>query len=634
MKITLKDGSVKEYASPMSVIDIAKDLSEGLARVACVGMVDGERVDLRTVIDHDCSLNILTFDDPDGAWAFRHTTSHILAQAVKRLYPDTKLAIGPAIENGFYYDFDRDHPFTPEELEAIEKEMAKIVKEDLELKRFELPRAEAIKLMQEKDEPYKVQLIEDLPEDAIISFYEQGDFVDLCAGPHLMSTKPVKAMKLTSVAGAYWRGNEKNKMLNRIYGTCYPKKAQLEEYLQMLEEAKKRDHRRLGKELGLFMMSEYGPGFPFFLPKGMVLRNILLDFWRKIHMTQGYVEISTPVILNRSLWETSGHWDHYKENMYTTVIDETDFAVKPMNCPGSILVYENEPRSYRDLPLRYCELGLVHRHEKSGELHGLMRVRAFTQDDAHLFAGRDQIKDEIKRVAKIIDQVYQIFGFEYFVELSTRPEDSMGSDEDWELATDALRDALEDMGLKYIVNEGDGAFYGPKIDFHLKDSLGRTWQCGTIQLDFQLPQRFNLEYMGADGEKHQPIMIHRVCFGSVERFIGILIEHYAGKFPVWLAPVQVKILPISEKFLDYAQSVAGKLEAAGIRVEVDTRGEKIGYKIRQAQLERVPYMLVLGAKEEEEGTISVRSRDEGDLGGSTLESFMAKVKEENDLKKH
>ena len=537
MKITLKDGSVREYDKSMSVYEIASDISEGLARVAMAGEVNGEVVDLRTVVSEDCELNILTFQDEGGKDTFRHTSSHILAQAVKRLYPETKLAIGPAIADGFYYDVDRDIPFTTEDLEKIEKEMKKIMKEALPVESFTLPREEAIALMKEKEEPYKVELIEDLPEDAIISFYKQGEFTDLCAGPHLMNTKTVKAFKLTSLAGAYWRGNEKNKMLTRIYGTSFTKKADLDEYLERLEEAKKRDHRKLGKELGLFMLREEGPGFPFFLPKGMALKNALLEYWREIHTKNGYVEISTPIMLSRHLWETSGHWDHYKENMYTTVIDEQDFAVKPMNCPGGILVYESEPRSYRDLPIRMGELGIVHRHEKSGQMHGLMRVRCFTQDDAHIFMTPEQVKDEIKGVATLIDEVYKMFGFKYHVELSTRPEDSMGSDEDWELATDALRDALDSLGMDYVVNEGDGAFYGPKIDFHLEDSIGRTWQCGTIQLDFQLPLRFNLEYTGADGEKHRPIMIHRVAFGSIERFIGILIEHFAGAFPTWLAPV-------------------------------------------------------------------------------------------------
>ena len=561
----------------------------------------------------------------DELRAIRHTASHVLAQAVKRLYPETKLAIGPAIDDGFYYDFDREGGFTPDDLEKLEAEMKKIVKENLALKPFVLPRDEAIKFMQEKGEPYKVELIEDLPEGETISFYQQGDFVDLCAGPHILYTKGIKAFKLTSIAGAYWRGSEKNKMLTRIYGTAFAKKEDLESYLTMMEEAKKRDHRKLGKELGLFMFAEEGPGFPFFLPKGMTLKNTLIDYWREIHLREGYQEVSTPVILSRKLWETSGHWDHYKENMYTTVIDDEDYAIKPMNCPGGMLVYKSQPRSYRDLPLRIGELGLVHRHEKSGQLHGLMRVRCFTQDDAHIFMTQDQITDEIKGVTRLINEVYSQFGFDYFVELSTRPEDSMGSDEDWEMATNGLRNALDEMGLKYIVNEGDGAFYGPKIDFHLRDSIGRTWQCGTIQLDFQLPQRFEAEYVAEDGTKKRPIMIHRVCFGSIERFIGILIEHFAGKFPVWLAPVQVKVIPVSEKSMEYAQGVFDQLKAAGIRIELDRKDEKVGYKIRQAQLEKVPFMLVLGEKEAAEGKITVRSRDKGDLGVADLSTFIADV---------
>ena len=628
MKITLKDGSSKEYAESMRVIDIAADISEGLARMATAGEVNGEIVDLRTVVEEDCELSILTFQDEKGKGAFRHTASHIMAQAIKRLYPDAKLAIGPSVADGFYYDIDRETPLTQEDLEKIEAEMKKIVKEALPIEQFTKPRAEAIAYFKEKEEPYKVELIEDLPEDAIISFYSQGEFTDLCAGPHLMTTKPVKAIKLTSLAGAYWRGSEKNKMLQRIYGTAFPKKAELDEYLTMMEEAKKRDHRKLGKELGLFMMRDEGPGFPFFLPKGMVLKNTLLDYWREIHNKAGYVEISTPIMLSRHLWETSGHWDHYKENMYTTVIDEEDFAIKPMNCPGGILVYQSEPRSYRDLPLRMGELGLVHRHEKSGQLHGLMRVRCFTQDDAHIFMMPEQIREEIKGVAKLIDEVYSLFGFKYHVELSTRPEDSMGSDEDWKMATDALRGALDDLQLPYVVNEGDGAFYGPKIDFHLEDSIGRTWQCGTIQLDFQLPLRFELEYTGADGEKHRPIMIHRVAFGSIERFIGILIEHFAGAFPTWLAPVQVKVLPISDKYMDYAEKVLAQMKDAGIRAELDSRAEKIGYKIREAQMQKVPYMLVVGAKEEESGLVSVRSRFEGDEGQKSVEEFISDLQEE------
>ncbi len=628
MKITLKGGTVKEYEGAKTILDIAKDISEGLSRAATSAKVNGEIEDLRTEISSDCELEILTFDSEDGKGAFNHTASHIMAQAIKRLYPETKLAIGPSIANGFYYDLDRETPFVSEDLEKIEAEMKKIVKENLALKRFTKSREDAIAYFKEKDEPYKVELIEDLPEGEEISFYSQGEFTDLCAGPHLMSTKAVKAFKLTSLAGAYWRGNEKNKMLTRIYGVAYPKKAQLDEYLHMMEEARKRDHRKLGKELGLFMMCEEGPGFPFFLPKGMVLKNTLLDYWRELHRKKGYVEISTPIILSRHLWENSGHWDHYKDNMYTTVIDDEDFAVKPMNCPGGMLVYKSEPRSYKDLPLRAGEIGLVHRHEKSGQLHGLMRVRCFSQDDAHIFMTPDQIRDEIKGVAGLIDEVYSLFGFKYHVELSTRPEDSMGSDEDWEMATEGLRGALDDLGLPYVVNEGDGAFYGPKIDFHLEDSIGRTWQCGTIQLDMQMPQRFDLEYTGADGEKHRPIMIHRVAFGSIERFIGILIEHFAGAFPTWLAPVQVKVLPISDKYMDYAKQVFDTLEEAGIRTEIDTRAEKIGYKIREAQMNKVPYMLVVGAKEEENKAVSVRSRFAGDEGQKELSAFIESVKEE------
>ncbi len=632
MKITLKDGTVKEYESSKSVIDIAKDISEGLARAATSAKIDGEIADLRTEVSEDCGLEILTFDSEDGKGAFNHTASHIMAQAVKRLYPETKLAIGPSIANGFYYDLDRETPFAAEDLEKIEAEMKKIVKENLPLERFTKTREDAIQYFEEKGEPYKVELIEDLPEGEEISFYSQGEFTDLCAGPHLMSTKVVKAFKLTSLAGAYWRGSEKNKMLTRIYGVAYPKKSELDEYLHMMEEARKRDHRKVGRELGLFMMCEEGPGFPFFLPKGMVLKNTLLEYWRELHKKNGYVEISTPIILSRHLWENSGHWDHYKDNMYTTVIDEEDFAVKPMNCPGGMLVYKSEPRSYKDLPLRAGELGLVHRHEKSGQLHGLMRVRCFTQDDAHIFMTPEQIRDEIKGVAKLIDEVYSLFGFKYHVELSTRPEDSMGSDADWEMATEGLRGALDDLGLAYVVNEGDGAFYGPKIDFHLEDSIGRTWQCGTIQLDMQMPQRFDLEYVGADGEKHRPIMIHRVAFGSIERFIGILIEHFAGAFPTWLAPVQVKVLPISDKYMDYANKVLARLDEAGIRAETDTRAEKIGYKIREAQMNKIPYMLVVGAKEEETGVVSVRSRFAGDEGAKGLDEFIASAKEEIEAK--
>ncbi|GKX30870.1 threonine--tRNA ligase [Vallitalea longa] len=632
MIITLKDGSKKEYENGMSVIDIANDISAGLARVACAGEVDGEVVDLRYVIDKDVDLNILTFNDDAGKSAFRHTTAHILSQAVKRLFPEVKLAIGPSIENGYYYDFDKETPFTNEDLEAIEKEMKKIAKENLQIKRFELPREEAIKFMKEKGEDYKVELIEDLDKDAVISFYEQGEFVDLCAGPHLMTTKPVKAFKLLSVAGAYWRGDEKNKMLSRIYGTSFNKKAELDEYIQKLEEAKKRDHRKLGKELELFAMFDDGPGFPFFLPKGMVLRNTLIDYWREVHNRAGYEEISTPIILNRDLWIRSGHWDHYRENMYTTEIDEQVFAVKPMNCPGGMLVYKNKMHSYRDLPLRIGELGLVHRHEMSGALHGLMRVRNFTQDDAHIFMLPEQIKDEILGVINLIDEVYKVFGFKYHMELSTRPEDSMGKDEDWEMATEALRQALDENGLDYVVNEGDGAFYGPKIDFHLEDCIGRTWQCGTIQLDFQLPERFDLEYTGKDGEKHRPVMIHRVVLGSIERFIGILIEQFAGAFPTWIAPVQVKVLPISDKYNEYASEVVDRLKAEGIRVEFDQRAEKIGYKIREGRMERVPYLLIVGQKEQDENKVAVRSRAKGDEGAVSIDEFIGRIEKEIESK--
>lgn len=576
----------------------------------------------------DGTIQDLAFNDEAGAEAFHHTTSHILAQAVKRLYPDTKCAIGPAIKDGFYYDFEFSFPFTTEHLAAVEKEMRNIVKQGIPLERSTMEREEAIAYMKERNEDYKVELIEDLPEDAELSFYSQGDFTDLCAGPHVANTSVIKAFKLQSVAGAYWRGDEHRQMLTRIYGTSFPKAADLEAYLKRMEEAKLRDHRKLGKELGLFAIMDEGPGFPFFLPKGMILKNLLLDYWRKLHEREGYVEISTPIILSRQLWENSGHWDHYKDNMYTTVIDDADFAVKPMNCPGGMLVYKIEPRSYKDLPMRVGEIGLVHRHEKSGQLHGLMRVRCFNQDDAHIFMTKDQVRDEIKGVVRLIDEVYHKFGFKYHVELSTRPEDSMGSDEDWELATEALRGALNELGMDYVVNEGDGAFYGPKIDFHLEDSIGRTWQCGTIQLDFQMPQRFDLEYTGADGEKHRPIMIHRVAFGSIERFIGILIEHYAGKFPTWLAPVQVRVMAVSEKFSDYAQKIHEELKAAGIRSEADLRNEKLGYKIREARMQRVPYMVIVGEKEVEEGTISVRKRDEGDLGAMKLEELAGKIKEE------
>ena len=630
MNITLKDGSVKVYDAPMTAADITKDISMGLYRAACCCRIDGQVRDLRTTVSDDCAFEVLTFDEEDGRRTFNHTASHIMAQAVKRLYPQVKLTIGPAIENGFYYDFDcGDTPFTTDDLVKIEAEMKKIVKENPEIERFELPPAEATALMEKKGEPYKVELIvEHAGKGEHISFYKQGEFTELCAGPHLMSIAAVKAFKLTNTTGAYWRGDAQNKMLCRVYGTAFPKASMLEAHLQMLEEAKKRDHRKLGKELELFTIMEEGPGFPFFLPKGMILKNQLIDYWRQIHTAAGYQEISTPIILSRKLWERSGHWDHYKENMYTTVIDDEDFAIKPMNCPGGILVYKNKMHSYKDLPLRMGELGIVHRHELSGALHGLMRVRCFTQDDAHIFMTREQIKDEIKGVVQLIDSVYSTFGFKYHIELSTQPEDSMGAKEDWDIATQALRDAITELGYDFEVNEGDGAFYGPKLDFHLTDCLGRTWQCGTIQLDFQLPERFELEYVGADGEKHRPIMIHRVVFGSIERFIGILTEHFAGAFPTWLAPVQVKLLPIADRHIDYLNTVKAKLEAAGIRCEVDDRSEKIGFKIRSAQMEKVPYMLVAGDKDIEAGTVSVRSRKDGDEGASSLEDFIARITEE------
>lgn len=633
IKITLKDGSVKEFENAVSAADITKEISMGLYRNACSCKINGEVKDLRTVVDSDCDFEVLTFDDIDGKKTFNHTASHIMAQAVKRLYPDVKLTIGPAIESGFYYDFDTETPFSPEDLEKIEKEMKAIVKEGLDIEKFELEPSEAIKLMEEKKEPYKVELINEHAEKGEpISFYKQGEFTELCAGPHLMDMKVVKAFKLTNCTGAYWRGDAKNKMLCRVYGTAFPKASMLEEHLTMLEEAKKRDHRKIGKELELFTIMEEGPGFPFFLPKGMILKNTLVDYWREIHREAGYDEIQSPMMLNRALWERSGHWDHYKENMYTTVIDDTDFAVKPMNCPGGILVYKTKMHSYKDLPLRMGELGLVHRHELSGALHGLMRVRCFTQDDAHIFMTREQIKDEIKGVVSLINKVYSTFGFEYHIELSTQPEDSMGAKEDWDIATDALRDAITELGYDYEVNEGDGAFYGPKLDFHLTDCLGRTWQCGTIQLDFQLPERFELEYVGSDGEKHRPIMIHRVVFGSIERFIGILTEHFAGAYPVWLAPVQVKLLPIADRHLDYLYDVKKALEAKGIRCEIDDRSEKIGFKIRSAQLEKVPYMLLAGDKDIENNTISVRSRKNGDEGASTLDDFLARILEEVETK--
>lgn len=629
MEITLKNGDKKHFDKAASCKDIALSISEGLARAAVCAKVDGTLVDLSAVVDRDCEFEIVTLKDKEGLEVYRHTASHVLAQAVKAIFPTCKLAIGPTIENGFYYDIDFTTPISQEDLGKIEEEMKKIIKSNFALERFTLPRAEAIKLMAKYSEKYKVELIKDLPEDAEISFYKQGSFTDLCRGPHLPSTGKIKAFKLTSIAGAYWRGNEKNKMLTRIYGTAFAKKDEMDAYFTMLEEAKKRDHTKLGKELGLFALLNEGKGFPFFLPKGMVLKNLLIDYWRQLHLREGYVEVSTPVILNRSLWETSGHWDHYKDNMYTTKIDGEDCAIKPMNCPGGMLVYKLTPHSYKDLPIRMGELGLVHRHEKSGQLHGLMRVRCFTQDDAHIFMLPSQIKDEIKGVVKLINEVYTLFGFKYHVELSTRPADSMGTEEDWNKATEALSDALKDMNLPFVVNEGDGAFYGPKIDFHLEDSIGRTWQCGTIQLDFQMPQRFELEYTGEDGQKYRPIMIHRVVFGSIERFIGILIEHFAGKFPVWLAPVQVKILPVSDKSLGYARQLESEMRAQGIRVETDSRNEKIGYKIREAQLEKLPYMLIVGDKEREEGTVSVRKRDEGDIGALTKKDFIARVLQEN-----
>ncbi|ABS34467.1 threonine--tRNA ligase [Clostridium botulinum] len=628
IKITLKDGKVMEFEEGIKISDIAMKISPALYKKALAAKIDGETVDLMTELHKDSSLEILTFEDEMGKWALRHTGSHMLAQAVKRLYPEVKLAIGPAIDTGFYYDFEADFTFTPEMLEKIEAEIKKIIKENHKLERFELPREEAIKLMKEKNEDYKVELIEDLPEGEVISFYKQGDFTDLCAGPHVPSTGKVKSVKLLSLAGAYWRGDENNKMLQRIYGTAFTKKSELDEYLNMIEEAKKRDHRKLGKELDLFSIHEEGPGFPFFHPKGMIVRNILESFWREEHTKAGYQEIRTPLILNEALWHQSGHWDHYKENMYFTNIDDDDYAIKPMNCPGGILVYKNSMHSYRDLPLRLSELGIVHRHELSGALHGLMRVRCFTQDDAHLYMTKEQIKEEVVGIIKLIDKFYKLFGFEYFVELSTRPEDSMGSDEDWEIATNGLREALDSIGKEYRVNEGDGAFYGPKIDFHLKDCIGRTWQCGTIQLDFQMPERFDLSYIGADGEKHRPVMVHRTIYGSVERFIGILIEQYAGAFPTWLAPVQVKLMNITDSQYDYLKKVEEALKENNIRVEIDTRNEKIGYKIREAQLQKVPYMLILGDKEVEAGKVAVRSRKDGDLGAISLEEFIEKIKNE------
>ncbi len=625
VKVKLQE-NVKEFENGTTVAEIAKSIGMGLYKAACVGKIDGKAVDLRTPVTGDCELEILTFDSEEGKKAYWHTTSHIMAQAIKRLFPGAGFAIGPAVDNGFYYDIDLERSLTPEDLPKIEAEMKKIIKENIPIERFELDPAEAVELMKKENQKYKVELIEEHSgKGEKISFYRQGDYTDLCAGPHLMSTGCVKAVKLTNCTGAYWRGDSKNKMLQRVYGISFPKASQLEAYVNMMEEAKKRDHRKIGKDMELFTIMEEGPGFPFFLPKGMVLKNLLIDYWRQIHREAGYQEISTPMILNRKLWERSGHWGHYKQNMYTTVIDDEDYAIKPMNCPGGMLVYKTKMRSYKDLPLRMGELGLVHRHELSGALHGLMRVRCFTQDDAHIFMTKEQIKDEIKGVVRLIDKVYKTFGFEYHIELSTQPEDSMGSKEDWDIATNALRDAITELGYSFEVNEGDGAFYGPKLDFHLTDCIGRTWQCGTIQLDFQMPERFELEYTGADGAKHRPIMIHRVVFGSIERFIGILTEQYAGAFPLWLAPVQVQVLPISENTRSYAQKIYDKLNASGLRCEIDNRNEKIGYKIREAQLQKIPYMLIIGDKEAQEGTVSVRSRKDGDIGSMAVAAFVAKA---------
>ncbi|MBQ2774550.1 MAG: threonine--tRNA ligase [Clostridia bacterium] len=629
VKIELRGGEIKEFEKGITAAEVAKSLGMGLYKAACVCRIDGEVKDLRTPIEKDCKLEIVTFDDDEGKRAFRHTASHILAQAVKRLYPQAKLAIGPAVDNGFYYDFDVDVPFTPEVLEKLEAEMKKIVKEGLTLEHYELDPADAIAMMENKGEEYKVELIkEHADKGEKISFYKQGEFDELCAGPHIPDTSRIKVFKLTSCTGAYWRGDSDNKMLQRIYGTAFTKKDELDAYLTMLEEAKKRDHRKLGKDLGLFTVMDEGPGFPFFLPNGMKLRNTLIDYWREVHNRYGYVEISTPMMLNRALWERSGHWTHYKKNMYTTVIDETDFAIKPMNCPGGMLVYKTKPHSYRDLPMRVGELGLVHRHELSGTLHGLFRVRCFTQDDAHIFMTWEQMKDEIKNVVRLFDEVYSVFGLSYQIEVSTMPEDHMGDEKDWDFATQTLKEAVSEMGKDYIINEGDGAFYGPKLDFHLSDSIGRTWQCGTIQLDMQLPERFELEYTGADGEKHRPVMIHRVVLGSIERFIGVITEHFAGAFPLWLAPEQVRILPISDKFMDTANAVRDRLFNEGFRVEVDDRSEKIGYKIREAQLQKVPYMLVIGEKEEQSGTVSVRKRGEGDIGAISVEEFLDSAKKD------
>ena len=629
IKLTLKDGSVKKVESGKSVYEIAKEISEGLSRMATCASVDGEVVDLRYTLEKDCKLEIHTFEsDLEGKKAYWHTTSHVMAQAVKRLFPDVKLAIGPAIDDGFYYDFDVQNPFSDEDKAKIEEEMRRIIKEDLPIERFELPREDAIKLMEEKGEKYKVELINDLPNDAVISFYKQGEFTDLCAGPHLLSTGKIKAIKILSSSSAYWRGDEKKESLQRIYGISFPKASMLDEHIKMLEEAAKRDHRKLGKKLELFMLAPEGPGFPFFLPKGMILRNILIDYWRKLHQRDGYEEIMTPIMLNEELWHRSGHWDHYKENMYTSQIDNVDYALKPMNCPGGMLVYKNKSHSYKELPIRTGELGLVHRHEMSGALNGLFRVRCFTQDDAHIFMMPSQVTSEIIGVMNLIDEVYKQFGFDYHVELSTRPENSMGTDEQWEMATNGLIEALRQKNMKYEINEGDGAFYGPKIDFHIKDCLGRSWQCGTIQLDFQLPERFDLTYIGKDGEKHRPVMLHRVIFGSIERFIGILIEHFAGAFPAWLSPVQVKILPISDKHIEYAKKLKEILENNEIRTEIDDRNEKTGYKIREAQMQKIPYMILVGDREVENKTIALRSRKDGDLGENNIQEFVNNIKKE------
>ncbi|WP_302498314.1 threonine--tRNA ligase [uncultured Veillonella sp.] len=628
VKIILPDGSAKEYAAGTTLGEAVKQLSNSLAKKVLAANVNGELTDLREELVDGSEVAFLTFDDEGGKHTLRHTASHILAQAVKRLWPEAKLAIGPAIDKGFYYDIDMEHILTPEDLGKIEKEMSCIVKENLPITKSVMPRQEAIEFFKAKNEDYKVELIQDLPEDAVISCYSQGDFIDLCAGPHVASTGKVKAFKLQSIAGAYWRGDEKNKMLQRIYGTAFEKKEELDAYLHMLEEAAKRDHRKLGKELGLFVIKEEGPGFPFFLPKGMALRNELENFWREVHHEFEYEEIRTPIILNKQLWETSGHWFHYRENMYTTIIDEEEYAIKPMNCPGGILVYQNEMHSYRDFPLRYAELGLVHRHELSGALHGLFRVRAFTQDDAHVFMLPSQMQSELMKVIELFDRIYSQFGLKYHVELSTKPDNAMGDDAIWEAATEALRNAIEAKGIPYVINPGDGAFYGPKLDYHIEDSLGRTWQCGTIQLDMNLPERFQIEYVGEDGQKHRPIMIHRACFGSMERFIGILTEHYAGAFPTWMAPVQVKILPISEKHVEYAKDLAKQMHRDYVRVEVDDRSEKIGYKIRQAQMAKVPYMLVVGDKEVEEGTVNVRKHGGDELGSVPFEEFFNSIKTE------